>query len=546
MSYSDRLNNFNTAISTANEHVKNMAANLNNPELQANPVRFGLDTAGQVIGSAEGLVRLRAGIAGGDAQRGVANAFFNRLGEVQKGNAALSNNVGSSVRQALQNASGRAGQSVASATADSQPGTTTASAQAVVQRAQASTASVDPSDADLAAQDGGISSRIQSFPQSPTNSADEANDLNKGINSKVNSALTGDERDGLNNTIQGSLGDFGKINDMPAGGAKTSATQGFLAGKNNIANDVLARKAGGLSPAQAYDTTGKPIGQQTLSGVTTPQQTLPGQAAQADAGGAAKAGAGASNTAGVAPSTNNATAGINPLSGGGAGAEQDGLDILQIGADSKTDLAPTFQAGLDILTRGRGLGLSAASGPAQGGGNVPVLSTAGNAGGDANTVSLSHHVNTAQAQAANAPGGQAASAPDSTIGGQAGVRQNQAAAAASSADNDAANTGGRAASSNTASSAANGADEASSSTSRGLASALSGEETLDALAPDTGPLAPILEAGSLLATLGTGIASIFESPTKETKPDAPAPQQSVGFSVGANLKGDASGSVGAF
>ena len=53
MSYSDRLNSFNTAMSSANEHIANMAATLKNPELQENPVRFGLDTAGQVLGTGQ-------------------------------------------------------------------------------------------------------------------------------------------------------------------------------------------------------------------------------------------------------------------------------------------------------------------------------------------------------------------------------------------------------------------------------------------------------------------------------------------------------------
>ncbi len=226
-------------------------------------------------------------------------------------------------------------------------------------------------------------------------------------------------------------------------------------------------------------------------------------------------------------------------------SESDNL-LQTIGEDIVNVNKPSVQDGADVVARGRGLGLVQSLVPGQGGGNVPGLSTTGNSSGDATAVSLSHHVNTTQAQTANAPGGQAASAPDSTIGGQAGVRQSQAAAAGASADSDAATTGGRPISSGTSSSAAQGADEAGSSSSRGIASALTGEETLDALAPDTGPLAPILEAGGLLATLGTGIASLFESPTKEVKATAPTPTPTGGFSIGANLKNDAGGSVGAF
>lgn len=494
-------------MSSANEHIANMAATLKNPELQENPVRFGLDTAGQVLGTGEGLVRIRAAMKDGDVQRNVANAFYNKLGEVQNG-------VGSSAREALQNASGRAGQTLASASADSQSGVSSASARAVASRGAAppTSAQVNPSAADIAAQDGGSASKISSFPQSVMQDADEANSINKGINSKINSALSGDERGALNDTIRGSLGDFNSIDQMAPGGARTQSFQNFLQAKNNIANDVLARKTGGLSPAQAYDATGKPIGQQTLSGVTTPKQSLPGQAAQADASGGARAGSNASRTVAQGEDLSQA---INTLSGGG------------------------------IDARGAALNLQQGSIPGRGGQALQGLTT--NPSQNAQNLSLAQHSNTAAAQNANGAGSQTGNAGDSTIGGQAGTRQNQAAAAGQSADNDAATTGGRAVSSNTGSNAANGADEAGSSASRGLASALGTEETLDALAPDTGPLAPILEAGGLLATLGTGIASLFESPTKETTPKTTAPPP-VTMSIGANLKNSSSsgGSVGAF
>jgi len=75
-------------------------------------------------------------------------------------------------------------------------------------------------------------------------------------------------------------------------------------------------------------------------------------------------------------------------------------------------------------------------------------------------------------------------------------------------------------------------------------SALGVEEGIDELAPETGPLAPILEVGGLLATLGTSIASLFE-PQQEKKPAPPKPTPQT-LSVGANLKADAQGAVGAF
>ena len=81
-------------------------------------------------------------------------------------------------------------------------------------------------------------------------------------------------------------------------------------------------------------------------------------------------------------------------------------------------------------------------------------------------------------------------------------------------------------------------------TGNAIKTALGVEGTLDELAPESGPLGPVLEAGSLLATLGTSIAGLFEKPKEEdTGPKGPAPQT---LQIGANLKNDASGSVGAF
>ena len=543
MSYADRLNSFNQAITTAKEHAKSMKETLSNPELRENPVRFGLDAAGQVLGTGEGLVRIRNAMTEGDVRREEANAFFNRLGELNKGNQSLANSIGSNVREALQNVSGRARQTVASATADAQPTRLVQSSQTIQEGRAIPKKATDPSRADLEAEDGGISDRIGGFPQSIIRASDEANEINNSINAKIRGGLTGNERAELNDVANESLGDFNTINRIPVGQGKADALKNYLTAKNNIANDVLARKTQGLNPAKGYDTTGNPLGEDsTILG----KALKPGGiTAKADSDGTANAGANAGKTLGKAPATNNATSGLNTSAGGDASnqglsaARRVGTQIDDI-QDAGTAARATVDDGANIVNRGRALNLIQTLVPGQGGGQVQGLSTIGNASGDANTVSLAQHVNSAQAQLAQSVGNQVSS------GGEGGVRATQLGITGSQADADATSTGGRSISQSLASSAGRNADEEGSNAGRGIAKALAGEETLDALAPDTGPLGPLLEAGSLLATLGTEVASIFEPEAKESKPEAPPPQAQSGFSIGANLKGDAGGAVGAF
>ncbi len=544
MSYADRLNNFNSALDSAKGHIQQMKETLSNPELRENPVRFGLDAAGQVLGTGEGLVRIRAMMKSDDVQRDTANAFFNRLGELKQGNQSLSNSVGSTMREALQNASGRAQQTLGSASADAQPARLTQTVRNITENRTIPTSSADPSSADIAAEDGGISDRIGGFPQSIIRASDEANEINNSINSKIRGGLNTAERSNINSVANESLGDFNEINRIPVGQGKADALKGYLTAKNNIANDVLARKTQGLSAAKGYDTTGKPLGEES-SVIGAPKQGA-GVAARADATGGASAGSNSSGTvaqgAGVNPVVDDigADAGGDASNVGVSAARRVATNAVGDIQDAGQGLTATIQDGSNILARGNALNLIQSAVPGRGGVSVPGLSTAGTSGGDSNMVSALQHLNAANAQNAQASGGQTAA---SQVGNDAGARSAQAARTGANADADASNTGARGLANG--SNAAATADEEGANAGRGLKAALGTEETLDALAPDTGPLAPILEAGSLLATLGTSIASIFEPEEKKTAPPPTDPSVG-GFSIGASLKGDASGSVGAF
>ena len=158
-------------------------------------------------------------------------------------------------------------------------------------------------------------------------------------------------------------------------------------------------------------------------------------------------------------------------------------------------------------------------------------STAGSASGQAHITSQLQNASATAHQNATSAGNEATS----NLTDQAQAQANRSANVADTASQDVTRTV-----TNGASNAANTADDVASN----LKNATKVEETLDELAPDTGALAPMLEAGSLLATLGTSIASIFVSKDKEEAP-APAPAPAT-LSIGASLKQDSGGSVGAF
>ena len=59
MSYLERLNAFDQARSATQEHIENIKKSLSNPEYEENPVKAGLETTGSVLGTAEGLLKLK-------------------------------------------------------------------------------------------------------------------------------------------------------------------------------------------------------------------------------------------------------------------------------------------------------------------------------------------------------------------------------------------------------------------------------------------------------------------------------------------------------
>jgi len=473
MTYADRLNSFNTAVSQTQDHVSSIKNTLQNADLSANPVRTGLDMAGQVLGTADGLVRLRAGMKNDDVQRNVAKAIYNKLGSAQTG--SLSSTTGQLTSQALgTRAAGTAAtQSAGSYLADT--GNHLTNSVKAVQRGGAPQIEAPVAQGvEAAAPVAAAAPATAAYVPPPQTTAPQFTDTGN---------LLEDSRD-----------------DMGVAQQQASTSQDALAS----ARAFLSRRGASASATQ-------------------------------DVGGIASTGEGASSTVAVPTSVNNG-ASLIPSSVSNALGDPDA----------------------SIAERAGTLNLTPSIVPSQGGGLVSGLSTAGLASSDANAISRAQQFAGDTHELAQAAG----SGVESVLGGarsfmsDAGGMLGDVGALAGGVSS--LFGGGSAGAKNSdeqfqsttqsiqgATGLAQAANKAGGAAKSGIQSALGVEEGLDVLAPDTGPLAPVLEAGSLLATLGTGIASMFE-PEESSAPPPPKAPPPTSFAVGADLSNDASANVGAF
>ena len=109
MSYEERLNSFNQATSSANDHVQRIRDTLTNPEMKENPVKMGLNLASQTLGTIGGIARIRKGMTDGTELRNIAVANYNKFGDIK--------NTLKSVNGATNEVLGRAQTSASSQTA---------------------------------------------------------------------------------------------------------------------------------------------------------------------------------------------------------------------------------------------------------------------------------------------------------------------------------------------------------------------------------------------------------------------------------------------
>ena len=526
MSYQERLNDFNQSVSQANDHVATLRDTLSNPELKQNPVRMGLDLANQVLGTGAGLARIRQHMLDGSEQRQVLKANFNKFGQIKDAINNLPNNLNSATNEIINKAKG----SVSSQIAD-----TGKAPSQIVQKITATgennpaltTPVVDDSI------DGGIKQRISNLSSAP-NSTTEANSINSSINGKLSATLTPDEMNNLNNAqSQVFTNRVAQVNSFDASDPlKTVGQTRLLQVKNNIANDAIARKQQGLPQATAYDETGKAINPQAQIGSSNTTTNITGATATQDSSGIASTGDNAARNA-IAQGTGSTPSLPNPTNISG---NVNSSNLVSNVKNAQGDISSVAQSaandinqGASIVQRGQNLGLSKAQVPTQTGqGTVNGLATSSNS---SNPSAQAHIV--AQAQQGNADSHNTASSATNQTGTNNSVQNS--GVNANDADSNPTATAGAAT-----------ADDAATGTNNGIKAALATEETLDEVAPEVPAIGTVLEAGSLLATLGTGIASIFEPEQKSSTPQPAAPQATTLQVAAGNLKNTGGSAVGAF
>ena len=79
MSYADRLQAFNSAIGDTQQHIENMKRTLTSDEMVANPVKAGLDLAGQVTGTGTAVLGLKRGLEEKGMIRKMAGAIHKAI-----------------------------------------------------------------------------------------------------------------------------------------------------------------------------------------------------------------------------------------------------------------------------------------------------------------------------------------------------------------------------------------------------------------------------------------------------------------------------------
>ena len=138
--YASRLESFNSAVTSTQEHAKRIKDMLSNGEMKANPVKAGLEIAGQVTGTGSGVLALKRGLAEHGAIRKLGTGLVNKLTGSTGASTADTGSARGSAEQTL------------SADPASAPAPASASAQPSVGGATADDASADP-----------ISSALSSF-----------------------------------------------------------------------------------------------------------------------------------------------------------------------------------------------------------------------------------------------------------------------------------------------------------------------------------------------------------------------------------------------
>ena len=462
MSYNERLSAFNNAVAMTDEHIKKIRDKLTSPELVENPVKQGLETAGQISATAGGILGLKKSLEEkGMLRRGV-KAIYNRLGNLGQSSGSTSTPTTDAEARAQANRSARNAERNERGTREGQ--------------------SDGSGNADGTRTDTGTGDRPTGQGSERQAPADEGEGEGGGF---------------IEDDAPGTIGGTGEPPQDPEFGDISRFRTGTIEGEPEPPTiDQSALGSEGLEFDE--DPTGGSYGASASR-----------------------------TTAGAGEGVSDARL-PNSLAGQGA---EDGSLIRGTGEDA-SEASRALQGGADegasVLDRAQqltGQVRDAVSGSA----------TSSTPAGQANSVSRAQQGNADAHQQANDSSGQASR---QTTDPNAEEQANRTGAGADGAEGGGGSGGAG---------ASDGAiNEAENSTRTGLQTALEGEETADEVLGEVPVLGPILEAGSLLATLGTSIASLFEPAEKKETPQVPKGKMPQDVSVGANLKNTSAGAVGAY
>ena len=218
-SYVDRIGKFSDMISTTNDHIKAIQDMRINPR---DPLGTGLNIAGSTIGGIGGIAGAVSGMQ-----------HFKDFKTMYGG---LKNTLEKSV-----NSGGN------------KPSTDSLGSQASDKVQSGQTDEIQPEDVDE------IASRINNLDKMPYPTG-EANEINKAINSKINSSLDPFQKIDLNNAVRasGRANDATTANAMQEGEDKIAAQKSYLNFKNNASNDAISKVNSGQDIPESYDESGKP------------------------------------------------------------------------------------------------------------------------------------------------------------------------------------------------------------------------------------------------------------------------------------------------
>ena len=283
MSYADRLQAFNSAIGDTQQHIENMKRTLTNGELEKNPVKGGLEIAGQVTGTGTALLGLKRGLEEKGAIRKMAGAIHKAIKGKQttgsstadsdgSGTTGDSSGTGTGTGDASAGGADGAGSGTASGTASGAPDPVNPSASSV---GDAPTGAVQPTTTASSATDGATGDAGASGGASATDAPVGASDENpfslesfmKQIQEKGSGTVTS-EGAGVDSADLPSGG-------AGAGGATDTAT---LAGAGEDVGDASSAATqtatGQASIAERAQQLQLQLGQQTTQDSTGTVQGL--------------------------------------------------------------------------------------------------------------------------------------------------------------------------------------------------------------------------------------------------------------------------------